>query len=73
MPLFDFVCAQCEHTFEELVFGAEAVECPECHSHQVERQMGMPARPQTSSADLPMACNSDGPPCGAPWCRRGTS
>jgi len=73
MPLFDFVCPKCEHTFEELVFGKETVECPQCHSRDVERQMGMPARPQSAAADLPMACNSAGPPCGAPWCQRGNT
>lgn len=72
MPLFDYVCAKCDHTFEELVFRTETVECPQCRSQQVERQLSKPARTQNVGADLPMACNSQGPPCGAPWCRRGT-
>jgi putative FmdB family regulatory protein len=72
VPLYDFVCSRCENNFEELVFGKEAVECPKCHTAEVKRQMSMPARPQTTGGDLPMACNSEGPPCGAPWCRRGT-
>jgi putative FmdB family regulatory protein len=73
MPLFDYVCAKCEHIFEELVFGTETVECPQCHSQDVQRQLGMPARPQSSTPGLPMACNSEGSPCGAPWCRRGSA
>jgi putative FmdB family regulatory protein len=71
VPLYEFVCSRCEHAFEELVFGKETVECPQCHATEVKRQMSMPARPQSTGADVPMACNSEGPPCGAPWCRRG--
>lgn len=31
MPLYDFTCAGCDHTFEDLVaFEAAAPKCPEC-------------------------------------------
>ena len=30
MPLYEYACEQCEHTFEALVFDGDAVECPEC-------------------------------------------
>ena len=30
MPLYEYACRKCDHTFEALVFGDEAVECPEC-------------------------------------------
>lgn len=36
MPLYEFACSQCEHTFEELVFNSEPVECPRCHTPKVE-------------------------------------
>ena len=67
MPLYEFACRKCEHTFEELIFGDERVVCPKCASAKLERLISAPARPQsaTASADMPMACNSDGPPCGA--------
>jgi putative FmdB family regulatory protein len=75
MPLYDYTCKKCEHSFEALVFGDEAVTCPQCEAEQVERQLSLPAQPRTGNpslggSDLPMACNSEGPPCGAPWCRR---
>ena len=70
MPLYEYSCRQCRHTFEELVFGNEAVECPQCHGGRVERLLSVPARPQTAPASLPMRCEGSGPPCGAPWCRR---
>ena len=70
MPLYEYSCKQCDHVFEALVFDGEAVDCPQCHSGRLERLMSVPAKPQTASEALPMACNSSGPPCGAPWCRR---
>jgi putative FmdB family regulatory protein len=70
VPLYEFACRKCEHTFEELVFGDEPVVCAKCASARLERLISVPARPQsTASADPPMACNSDGPPCG-PQCSR---
>jgi len=70
MPLYEYTCKQCDHTFEALVFDGEAVECPQCHAERVERLLSVPARPRSGSDALPTACNSSGPPCGAPWCRR---
>jgi putative FmdB family regulatory protein len=69
MPLYEYTCRECEHTFEALVFNGETVECPECQGRRVEQLLSMPAKPREGTS-LPTACNSDGPPCGAPWCRR---
>jgi hypothetical protein len=47
------------------------VQCPHCRAGKVERLLSVPAKPHaTTSASLPMGCNSEGPPCGAPWCQR---
>jgi putative FmdB family regulatory protein len=70
MPLYDYTCQDCEHTFEALVYDGEAVECPECQGARVERLLSLPARPQ-SGTSLPTRCDPSGPPCGAPWCRKG--
>jgi len=70
MPLYEFACQECQHTFEELVFGNETVQCPTCQSEHLERLASAPAKPMTSAAGLPMRCESSGPPCGAPWCKR---
>jgi putative FmdB family regulatory protein len=69
MPLYEYSCEKCQHSFEALVFGDEEVECPECQGKKVTRQLSLPGRPQVKSAGLPMTCNSEGPPCGAPWCK----
>ncbi len=70
MPLYEYTCQNCDHDFEELVLGNEGVECPQCQSTEVERLLSIPARPQMAASSLPMQCNSEGPPCGAPWCKR---
>jgi putative FmdB family regulatory protein len=71
MPLYEYSCTKCEHTFEALVFDGEAVACPECQTDRVERLLSVPARPQTGGQSLPMGgCDPSLPPCGAAGCRR---
>lgn len=67
MPLYDYSCRQCEHTFEALVFHDEKVECPQCHAAKVERLLSLPAKPKSES--LSMACDPKKPPCGPGCCR----
>jgi putative FmdB family regulatory protein len=74
MPLYEYTCRSCEHTFETLVFGAEKAECPECHSTKLEKLMSVPGLAQVASGPSGGACGDPSlPPCGAPWCgRKGT-
>ena len=41
MPIFEFVCTDCNQPFEDLVFGSsiEGVLCPACGSEQVKKKM----------------------------------
>ena len=41
MPIFEFVCSECEQAFEDLVFGdsLDGVICPVCGSEQVRKKM----------------------------------
>jgi putative FmdB family regulatory protein len=41
MPIFEFVCSECEQPFEELVFGSNTddIVCPSCGSEQVRKKM----------------------------------
>lgn len=41
MPIFEFVCKECELMFEELIFGTktDGVVCPSCGSEQVRKKM----------------------------------
>jgi putative FmdB family regulatory protein len=70
MPLYEYVCEQCQHPFEALVFGDEQAECPQCHSNKLARQMSLPGPGKVvQGSRLPTACQSQGPPCG-PMCSR---
>ena len=42
MPLYEYVCQDCTHAFEALVFNGQSTECPECHSQKLERQLSVP-------------------------------
>jgi putative FmdB family regulatory protein len=41
MPIFEYVCQQCEHYFEALLMGTQRTECPRCGSMKLERQVEM--------------------------------
>jgi len=70
VPLYDYACKKCDHTFEALVFGDEKVECPECQATKVERLLSVPARPASSLPTTGACGDPNLPPCGAPWCQR---
>jgi putative FmdB family regulatory protein len=38
MPIYEYVCMECESHFEELVRGEEQIACPDCASARVSRQ-----------------------------------
>lgn len=40
MPIYEYVCLDCEKNFETLVLSSdEEVECPDCHSKRLEKAM----------------------------------
>ena len=40
MPIYEFVCDQCKHEFEKLVFNSsEKIGCPKCNGKKVSRKM----------------------------------
>ncbi|HZT82714.1 MAG TPA: zinc ribbon domain-containing protein [Gemmataceae bacterium] len=69
MPLYDYACQECDHTFEALVNRDEDVECPECHTRRVRRQLSLPAKPRVVNSSLPLRCDPKAPPCGPGCCR----
>jgi putative FmdB family regulatory protein len=38
MPIYEYVCMECESHFEELVRGEEQIACPDCAASNVSRQ-----------------------------------
>jgi putative FmdB family regulatory protein len=41
MPIFEYVCQQCEYYFEALIMGRQRTKCPRCGSVKLERQVEM--------------------------------
>jgi putative FmdB family regulatory protein len=38
MPIYEYVCMECESHFEELVRGEQQVACPDCLASNVRQQ-----------------------------------
>ena len=43
MPVYDFSCRACGHTFDALVRGAAKPACPACQGVDLERLLSLPA------------------------------
>lgn len=77
MPLYEYHCEPCDHTFETLVRSSSDVpRCPRCGaSDHLAKLLSVPAAAHTGgkSSDLPMCGPSPsfGGGCGAPQCGGG--
>ena len=65
MPIFEYICKQCNHRFEALVFGDQKPTCPKCQSERLAPQLSVFA---VSAKGGPRANPSPGPcgTCGDP-------
>ncbi len=74
MPIFEYVCKDCQHEFEALVFGKQKAECPKCQSEKLEPQLSVFAVSAKSgnatqpSFSAPGPCGSCGDPRGPGAC-----
>jgi putative FmdB family regulatory protein len=71
MPIFEYICKECEHQFEALVYGKEKAACPKCESKKLEPKLSVFAVSAKSSSapSLPSgACGSCGSPDGPGSC-----
>ena len=41
MPIYEYVCMQCESHFEELVRNGEQPACPDCGAGNVRKQLSV--------------------------------
>ncbi len=41
MPIFEYICQECQHEFEILVFGRNQAKCPKCHSQKLNPQLSV--------------------------------
>jgi putative FmdB family regulatory protein len=73
MPIFEYVCKECQHEFEALVFGKQEAECPKCQSKKLEPQLSVfsvsAKSGSTSRPSIPAGpCGSCGDPRGPGAC-----
>jgi putative FmdB family regulatory protein len=74
MPIFEYICKECQHQFEALVYGKEKAECPKCSSKKLEAQLSVfavSAKGSSPSASPSRACGSCGDPRGPGSCSLG--
>jgi putative FmdB family regulatory protein len=64
MPIYEYVCMQCESHFEELVRNGEQVSCPSCSTVDVKRQFSVFAAHGSSSQPSFGATAAGGGCCG---------
>ncbi|MEK6711147.1 MAG: zinc ribbon domain-containing protein [Nitrospinota bacterium] len=63
MPMYEYICGECEQDFERLVPSAAAaasVECPACGSKKVHKKLSVFAKAAsgTTSSALPTSYSS---------------
>lgn len=64
MPVYQYVCRQCSHPFEELVFTSDAPPaCPACKAGDAEKQLSV-ITVGRSHAAAPV-CATTGERCGS--------
>ena len=67
MPLYEFICQDCDSQTELLVQGSQQPACPKCGSAELTKLLSVVAAPgrDASAGNLPQrAGGSCGPSCG---------
>jgi putative FmdB family regulatory protein len=71
MPIFEYVCKECEHAFEAIVRGSEKPRCPQCEGRKLEQKLSVfavGAGKAASAAPATGGCGSCGDPRGPGAC-----
>jgi putative FmdB family regulatory protein len=72
MPLFEYVCRDCQQRFEEFVLGDAQPRCPSCRSPKLQKLLSVFAvgssRGATKGSESDPACGSCGDPRGPGSC-----
>ena len=64
MPIYEYVCMECESHFEELVRNGHDPDCPDCGAENVRKQFSVFAVHAHGTAEQPSFGGSGGGCCG---------
>lgn len=71
MPIYEYACSDCGTKFEALVRSQTTVQCPSCHSTELEKLLSVFATTTDSTKPAPIMpgpCGSCGHPDGPGAC-----
>ena len=72
MPIFEYVCRECDHHFETIVMGSKTPKCPKCESKKLDQQLSRFAvagrSAESFSAESSGPCGTCGDPNGPGSC-----
>jgi putative FmdB family regulatory protein len=71
MPIFEYVCRECNQRFELLVQGSAVPACPSCKATALDKQFsafGVGATSDWAGSSGPGACGTCGDPRGPGAC-----
>ena len=74
MPIFEYLCQECQHELETLLFGRDKAKCPKCQSKKLSPQLSVfavAAKGSTAAASPTGGCGSCGDPRGPGSCSVG--
>lgn len=74
MPIFEYICKECDHQFEALIYGEQKASCPKCQSKKLAPQLSVfavSAKASASAAPSAGGCGSCGDPRGPGACSLG--
>lgn len=72
MPIYEYVCEDCEAEFEALVTGERKAACPQCQSERLTKKFSAFAvSTHASSTATDASCPSCGDPRGPGACSMG--
>ncbi len=49
MPIYDFVCGNCQHEFEDIVVKSEIPACPKCAGTNITKKVSAPSPLKTGA------------------------
>jgi len=66
MPIFEYLCENCDHEFEALVYGKQKAECPKCHGKKLKAQLSVFAVSAKGTSSMAVSSGGECGSCGDP-------